>query len=73
MYYNDYSPAHFHAKYGSEEVLIDIKSLSPMEGKFSRRAINLVLDWAELHQQELEENWESCRNKEAPKKIAPLK
>jgi hypothetical protein len=44
-----------------------------MEGKLPRRALELVLDWAELHQQELEDDWELCRQHREPKRIEPLK
>jgi len=43
-----------------------------MEGELRRRALNLVLDWAELHRDELLDNWNQCRAKETPKPIAPL-
>jgi hypothetical protein len=32
----------------------------------------LVLDWAELHQAELLEDWQLCMNKQQPNQIAPL-
>jgi hypothetical protein len=32
-----------------------------------------VLDWAELHQQELLEDWRLCMEKKQPKQIKPLK
>ncbi|WHZ15021.1 MAG: hypothetical protein OJF52_001862 [Nitrospira sp.] len=37
-----------------------------------RRALDLVLDWAELHREELLTDWDLCRAKESPKPIAPL-
>jgi hypothetical protein len=40
--------------------------------KLPRRAQELVLDWAELHQNELIDNWELCRQHLEPKKIEPL-
>jgi hypothetical protein len=43
-----------------------------MEGHLPRRALSLVLDWAELHQAELLADWELCRNKQKPISIAPL-
>ena len=35
-------------------------------------AANLVLDWAELHQQELLDDWDLCQSLQNPKPIAPL-
>ncbi len=43
-----------------------------IEGSLNRRATELVLDWAELHKQELLENWEKCALKQNPNKTVPL-
>ena len=43
-----------------------------MEGKLPRRAMELTLDWAELHQAELLEDWVLCQQHLSPKKIDPL-
>ena len=72
MYWKDHQPPHFHAIYGSFEALIDNNNLSVLNGKLPRRAIELVLDWAELHQQELLDNWNLCRNNQTPNMILPL-
>ena len=53
--------------------MINIKTLKLIEGKLSRRALSLVLDWTELHQTELLEDWDLCQQSLMPKKIAPLK
>jgi len=44
-----------------------------MEGSLPRRANQLVLDWAELHQNELLDNWDLCLTNHHPKTISPLK
>lgn len=72
MYWNERKPPHFHCTYGEQESVINITTLKVMEGKMSRRALNLVLDWAELHRSELLEDWELCEAKQQPKPIAPL-
>jgi hypothetical protein len=51
---------------------VNIQTLELMEGKMPRRAQNLILDWAELHQAELLEDWKLCEAKQQPKPIAPL-
>ena len=38
----------------------------------NRRATELILDWAELHKQELLVNWDKCMLKQSPNKINPL-
>jgi hypothetical protein len=72
MFFNEHSPPHFHAEYGEFKAVINIQTLEVMEGKMSRRALELVLDWAELHQSELMEDWELCRKHTEPHPIEPL-
>jgi hypothetical protein len=72
MYFNDHPPPHFHAEYNEHKAVIDIERLEIMEGSLPRRALSLVLDWAELHRAELLADWELCRTKRQPLKIAPL-
>ncbi len=72
MFFNDHAPPHFHAEYGEFKAVVNIQELSIIEGSLPRRAQQLVLDWAELHQQELLEDWHLCMAKEQPRPIAPL-
>lgn len=72
MFFNEHAPPHFHAEYGEFRAVIDIRTLSLIEGKLPRRALELILDWAELHQTELLEDWELCQRNEPPSTIAPL-
>ncbi|MDQ5933878.1 MAG: hypothetical protein QG574_1176 [Cyanobacteriota bacterium erpe_2018_sw_21hr_WHONDRS-SW48-000092_B_bin.40] len=72
MFFNDHAPPHFHAEYGEFKAVVNIQELTIMEGSLPRRAQQLVLDWAELHQQELLEDWHLCMAKEQPRPIAPL-
>ncbi|MEP6543818.1 DUF4160 domain-containing protein [Microcoleus vaginatus GB1-A2] len=37
MYYNDHPPPHFHARYNQQKAIIDIETLSILEGKLSPR------------------------------------
>ena len=52
--------------------MIDIQQLELIDGKLPRRALNLVLDWAELHQIELLEDGQLCLDMQSPKPIPPL-
>ena len=72
MFFSDHEPPHFHAEYAEFKAVIDINQLQMIEGKLPRRALNLILDWAELHKSELLEDWKLCQAKQAPKKIDPL-
>jgi hypothetical protein len=73
MYSDEHNPPHFHVKYGDQTAVININTLELTEGRLGRRALSLVLDWAELHQKELLEDWGLCQQSCLPKKIAPLK
>jgi hypothetical protein len=71
MYWDDHSPPHFHAKYGEYEITVTILT-GVVEGSFPRRALRHVLEWYELHKDELMEDWELCRRSEMPNPIEPL-
>jgi hypothetical protein len=73
MFFNDHAPAHFHVQYAEYKATVDIESLTLSSGELPRRAQELVLDWAELHQKELLEDWRLCMDKQQPKPIEPLK
>ncbi|MBK4738835.1 DUF4160 domain-containing protein [Noviherbaspirillum pedocola] len=57
MFWNDHAPPHFHALYAEHEALIDIRTLEVIEGAVPRRALSLILEWAEQHRMELMEDW----------------
>jgi len=71
MNYRDHAPPHFHAEYGEYEITVDIAS-GVVTGKFPRRALNAVLEWYTLHEEELMEDWQRARQKLPLKPIAPL-
>lgn len=73
MFFDEHSPPHFHAQYGEYKASINIQSLTLMEGQLPRRALELVLDWAELHQTELLQDWDLCHQHQQPVKIEPLR
>ncbi|MDQ7017070.1 MAG: DUF4160 domain-containing protein [Gammaproteobacteria bacterium] len=71
MYIREHYPAHFHAEYGEYEITVDIET-GVVTGKFPRRALNAVLDWYVLHQDELRSNWVSAMERKPLSKIEPL-
>lgn len=71
MYWDDHSPPHFHAKYGEYEITVNILN-GIVEGMFPKRALRHVLEWYEIHKDELVEDWALCRKREQPKQIEPL-
>ncbi len=72
MYYNDHPPPHFHVRYGQQKAIIEIQSLSILEGKLSPRALGLVIEWASAHQAGLLQNWELARQQEPLASVQPL-
>lgn len=71
MYYRDHAPPHFHADYGEYGITVAIED-GVVTGKFPRRALRHVLEWYELHKDELQDNWERARRREPLVPIAPL-
>ncbi len=71
MNFNEHNPPHFHAKYGDFEMIVEINS-GIVEGKFPKRALNLVMEWYEIHKDELMQNWELIRTTGDFNKIQPL-
>lgn len=71
MYIREHAPAHFHAEYGEYEITVDIET-GVVNGRFPRRALNAVLDWYVLHQNELMANWEAAISRKPLSKIDPL-
>jgi hypothetical protein len=72
MFWQEHAPPHFHALYAEHEALFDIKTLEILRGSLPKRALALVLEWANQHTNELMENWELCETRQNPHKIPPL-
>jgi hypothetical protein len=72
MYYNDHPPPHFHVRYNQQKAIIDIETLSILEGKVSPRILGLVIEWAAIHKTELMQNWELARLQVPLEPITPL-
>ena len=71
IFYSEHGVAHFHAVYGEHEISVEMGS-GTIHGEFPARALRLVLEWANLHKQELIENWQLARQGQPVKRIAPL-
>lgn len=72
MFWRDHNPPHFHARHGGAEALFDIHTLELIRGRLPRRALVMVLEWAQDHRQELLEDWTLCQMMRPPKPIDPL-
>jgi hypothetical protein len=73
MFYDDHRPAHFHARAADGGAKIQIDTLEVIESTLPRRQLRFVLAWAELHQDELLENWRLARAGETLQQIEPLR
>ena len=67
----EHPPPHFHAVYGEYQITVGIET-GVVQGEFPKRALRHVLEWLDLHQAELLEDWELVQAGHPPKKIAPL-
>jgi len=72
MYFKDHSPPHFHALYNEYDAEIEIRNLTILEGKLPPRVLGLVMEWAELHKDELLIDWDLLQKGEKYNKIQPL-
>ena len=72
MYYDDHSPPHFHATYGSFKVVVGLSDLAILKGGLPPRALGLLMEWAVQHRDELAENWRLAAAMKPLKPIAPL-
>ncbi len=73
MFFDDHGFPHFHARHGEGSAKIRIDTLEVLDSNLGRRQLRFVLAWAELHQDELSENWRRARDGETLKPIEPLR
>lgn len=71
MLYDDHPPPHFHAEYAEYKMAVEIHT-GVVEGRFPRRALKAVMEWHELHRDELLEDWLLAEQHQPLKKIPPL-
>jgi hypothetical protein len=71
MNYNDHAPPHFHARYQGQEVSVEIEN-GVVEGRMPQRALELVLEWYELHTEELRNDWRLAQARQPLEPIPPL-
>ena len=71
MYWRDHTPAHFHAKYQDQEIIVDVET-GRVKGQMGNKAVLLVQEWRELHIEALMENWRLAQAKKELHRIEPL-
>ena len=72
MYYDDHNPPHFHASYNGHSALVDIENGYVIRGALPNRQLKYVLAWAELHRDDLMQDWELSREGKPLNSILPL-
>jgi hypothetical protein len=75
MYHESGEPhhhAHFHAYYGEHVAIYAIRPVDLLAGSLPQRQHRLVMAWAELHQPELQRDWDLLRSGRLPFAIPPL-
>jgi len=73
MYHDDHGRPHFHARHADRTARITIDEIVAIDSNLGRQQLRLVLAWAELHREELLENWRRARAHETLNKIDPLR
>jgi hypothetical protein len=73
MYFDDHGPPHFHARHAERTAKVRIDTLEVIESSLERRQLRFVLAWAELHRDELSENWRRARAGETLQQVEPLR
>jgi hypothetical protein len=71
MNYNDHNPPHFHARYQEQEITVEIEN-SLVQGTMSRRALQMIFEWLDLHREDLMRNWQFARERRPLEPIDPL-
>lgn len=72
MYWDDHNPPHFHAEYGKYKAVFDIDEGVVIKGGLPKRQLKLVLAWADIHKDELMQNWELAKENKPLNRINPL-
>jgi hypothetical protein len=71
MYHRDHEPPHFHARYGGAKGTVRIEDGS-IAGDFPPRVKALLLEWWDLHREELATNWRLAKERRELKPVPPL-
>jgi hypothetical protein len=72
MFYDEHEPPHLHADYSGSKAVFDFQGNVLKGGLSSKTATKLVREWIDMHEAELEKNWEQARMNNELKKISPL-
>ncbi|MBR0033027.1 MAG: DUF4160 domain-containing protein [Treponema sp.] len=71
MYPDDHNPPHFHALCNGKSAIVDINK-AKAKGNITKKEKKFVEVWAEIHRQELLDNWDLMMKEHRVNDIAPL-
>ena len=69
--FREHPPPHFHVEYAGFDAQIDITEPSVTAGRLPPRIERLVIEWATLRRNELQDAWNRASRREPITKIAP--
>jgi len=72
MFYREHGVAHFHAEYQGQQATFTFDGEILAGAIRSRTALRLIKEWALLHREELEKNWQRVKTREPLERIRPL-
>ncbi len=71
MLYDDHHPPHFHAEYGEYKISVEINT-GIVDGRFPQRALHAVIEWYNIHREDLLADWLLAEQHKPLQKIPPL-
>lgn len=72
MNWSEHNPPHFHVEYANYKASVIIENGTVCAGSLPKRQLKFVLAWAELHKDELMQNWELAKARKPLNRINPL-
>lgn len=69
MYPDDHPWPHFHVRYAGRSAIVRLNDMT-IRGSLPRNKARTLLDWAELHEAELWDNWNAAESRGEMFKIA---
>jgi len=64
VYYGDHAPPHFHVVGPDTDVLIDLRSLQVIRGRYTRHALAEAIAWAADNLTTLWSEWRRCNERD---------
>jgi len=56
---SEHNPPHIHVVYGEYVGVIDIRTLQMLQGDLPSKALKIVQEWTQIHQEALLKMWET--------------